>query len=265
MGYTPLFDSLTSGTLCGRWPDVGLWPIVLSLTDSHGLVDKTPTFIASVTGLPLAEVVACMARFCEPDPYSRSQEHGGARLVLIDPARPWGWRVVNHSKYRDKARKAAFDARRTESGADAERKRAERVPTCPDESRAVPPSNTNTNTNTNTEEEKKGNAAAPLPPLPDDLNLTAWAEWVRYRAERKLPRYREPTIRKLTEFLAKHAQTEQQAIVDYSVRNGYQGLFEPKDSTNGNGQPKTRVTAFERSKQALDDWARERGIDPATI
>ena len=29
-GYTPLFASLTTGTLCGRWPDSGLWPIVLS-------------------------------------------------------------------------------------------------------------------------------------------------------------------------------------------------------------------------------------------
>ena len=43
-GYTPLFASLTTGTLCGKWPDVGLWPIILSLADRHGEVD--------VTGLP---------------------------------------------------------------------------------------------------------------------------------------------------------------------------------------------------------------------
>lgn len=103
MGYAPLFDTLTKGTLCGRWPDIGLWPIVLSLTDWRGIVDVTPTYIASVTGLPAEEVVACMKRFCEPDPYSRSTDEKGARLVLLDEHRDWGWRVVNIQVYRDKA------------------------------------------------------------------------------------------------------------------------------------------------------------------
>jgi hypothetical protein len=38
----------------------------------------------------------------EPDPQSRSQDEEGRRLVLIDPARNWGWRVVNIQKYRRK-------------------------------------------------------------------------------------------------------------------------------------------------------------------
>jgi hypothetical protein len=145
-GYTPLFGSLTTGTLCGRWPDIGLWPIVLSLADRHGVVDVTPDYLARITGLQVDAVTACMARFCEPDPYSRSTAESGARLVLLDPeARQWGWRVVNHGKYREKARKAAFDADRTASGRDAERKRTERgasrdVPTRPDGTRADPPS-----------------------------------------------------------------------------------------------------------------------------
>ena len=41
-GYTPLFSSLTTGTLCGRWQDIGLWPIVLSMADKDGVVDVTP-------------------------------------------------------------------------------------------------------------------------------------------------------------------------------------------------------------------------------
>jgi hypothetical protein len=144
MGYVPLFGSLTTGTLCGRWPDVGLWPIVLSLTDQHGVVDVTPDYLALVTGLAVGEVTACMQRFCETDPRSRSSAEGGARLVLVDAEhRSWGWRVVNHGKYRDKARKAAYDADRTESGRDAERKRTERAASRktearPDVSRDVP-------------------------------------------------------------------------------------------------------------------------------
>lgn len=102
-GYTPLFSSLTTGTLCGRWPDIGLWPIVLSLSDWRGIVDVTPDYLSRVTGLPIGEVEACMKRFCEPDLYSRSGAEDGRRLVLLDEHRPWGWRIVNLKIYRNRA------------------------------------------------------------------------------------------------------------------------------------------------------------------
>lgn len=127
-GWAPLFPSLTTGTLCGRWPDIGLWPIVLSLKDRNGIVDVTPDYLSRVTGLELKAVVSCMARFCEPDLYSRSGAENGCRLVLIDAGnRNWGWRVVNSGLYRERARMQAKDQARTESGEDAERKRKRRV------------------------------------------------------------------------------------------------------------------------------------------
>lgn len=145
-GYTPLFSSLTTGTLCGKWPDLGLWPIVLSLADRHGEVDVTVAYLTRITGLPAEEVCACMGRFCEGDPDSRSSEEGGARLVLVEPEnRNWGWRIVNHGKYREKARLMAKDAARTESGADAERKRAQR--NSPDVPRSPPASPSQTRLN----------------------------------------------------------------------------------------------------------------------
>lgn len=126
-GYAPLFSSLTTGTLCGKWPDIGLWAIVLSLKDRNGIVDVTPDYLSRVTGLQLEAVVACMARFCEPDQFSRTSAEDGRRLVLIEPERRnWGWRVVNSGLYREKARLQNKDAARTDSGADADRKRRER-------------------------------------------------------------------------------------------------------------------------------------------
>jgi hypothetical protein len=72
-----------------------------------------------------------------PDPGSRTGDLDGRRLELIDPARGWGWRVINHGIYRERARKKAYDQARTESGADAERKRASRdVPRSPPVSRS---------------------------------------------------------------------------------------------------------------------------------
>ena len=29
-GYVPIFESITTGTLYGRWPDIGLWPLILA-------------------------------------------------------------------------------------------------------------------------------------------------------------------------------------------------------------------------------------------
>lgn len=222
-GYTPLFSSLTTGTLCGRWPDIGLWPIVLSLSDKNGIVDVTPAYIAGVTGLPVQEVVACMKRFCEPDQYSRSATDGGARLVLLDDHRDWGWRIVNHGKYREKARKAAYDSERTASGADAARKQRERqqsrdVPRCPDESRAIPLSDSDTN---------KDKEAAAAPPV-DGLDLEAWNRWESYRREIRKPIKPASVLaaqRKLAGF-----GTSQHATVENSIAEGYTGLFPPKDA-----------------------------------
>lgn len=142
MGYVPLFDTLTTGTLHGRWPDIGLWPILLSMADRFGNIDVTPQFISGVTGLPVDEVIACIERFCGPDIDSRSDAGDGRRLEPLEPGRRWGWHVVNHAKYREKARLLARDSQRTASGMDAERKRREREAKaeCPPKSPEVSPS-----------------------------------------------------------------------------------------------------------------------------
>jgi hypothetical protein len=120
----PPFSSITNGTLCGKWPDIGLWPIVLSLADRHGVVDVTAHYLSVVTGLELSEVESCMRRFCEPDPGSRSSESNGARLILISPeTRSWGWQIVNHGKYREKARLQSQNSAQVADGRNAEKVR----------------------------------------------------------------------------------------------------------------------------------------------
>jgi hypothetical protein len=192
MGYTPLFSSIATGTLCGKWPDIGMWAFILSQADPRGILDVTPDYLARVTGLPMTEVVACMERFCSPDPYSRTATAGGARLELIDPQnRQWGWRVINHGQYREKARLIAKDSERTASGRDAERKRAARlsghgqsVPRSPPDSPGVPLSDSDkTQTQDNPPVSPRragGSETTDVKPsrnsgtrLPDDFALTA--------------------------------------------------------------------------------------------
>lgn len=178
MGYTALYSSLTTGSLCGRWPDIGLWSVLLSLADRNGVVDVTPDYLARVTGLAVEEVTACMRRFCEPDPCSRTPDRGGARLVLVDERRAWGWLVVNHRKYADKARKAHFDAHRAASGENAARlaqrraleRRGEgrpdtirRNPQGPDATRHDPPSDSDSDSDSDSETSKSQKVARRRP------------------------------------------------------------------------------------------------------
>lgn len=121
-GYTPVFDTVFSGSLYGRYPDTAAWLFMLALADWQGHIDRTPEYIAGVTGMPLDDLKGCIERFTSPDPYSRSQAEEGRKLVLIDPNRSWGWRVVNISLYRKKA----SERNRTESGQNAEKQSAYR-------------------------------------------------------------------------------------------------------------------------------------------
>jgi hypothetical protein len=150
-GYTPVFDSVFQGTLCGKWPTLPVWLTILPMADKSGCIDMTYQAMSALSGWPIDLLKQAITELCAPDPESRSATADGRRLELIDPDnRTWGWRVVNHGKYREKARKSAYDSDRTASGRDAERKRAENesreVPRSPDASRDLPLSDTNTNT-----------------------------------------------------------------------------------------------------------------------
>jgi hypothetical protein len=116
-GYTPIFRSVLDGTLYGRWPHTGIWVCLLSQCDWQGNIDMVPRLLASKIGVAEDVLMQCIADFMAPDPGSRTGDLEGRRLELIDPTnRQWGWRVINHGIYREKARKAAFDAARVADG-----------------------------------------------------------------------------------------------------------------------------------------------------
>lgn len=186
-GYTPLFNTALDGTLYGKWPHTGIWTCLLSQMDKHGNVDMNPNLLADKIGVPVDLLMSCINDFMLPDPGSRTKDHEGRRLGLIDPeARQWGWRVLNYSKYREKARKQQHQQVATESGKDAERKRKEReVQACPDVSGYDRPSDsyadtdTDTNTNTVPRATPAGEMAIALRDLgvattSDDPTLIAW-------------------------------------------------------------------------------------------
>lgn len=127
-GYTPVFDTVFQGTLCGKWPTLPVWLSILPLADKNGRIDMTPEAIAALTGWPIDMLQKGLAELCRPDPRSRSKAEGGARLKLIDDTRDWGWLVVNHSQYREKARLMAKAAKEVSEGLNRSRMQDRRSP-----------------------------------------------------------------------------------------------------------------------------------------
>jgi hypothetical protein len=99
--YGKLFESMYDGTLYGQWQGIVTLQQLVILADEDGIVDMTPPALAARTSIPLEIIKAGIKQLEEADEYSRSPDHDGRRIVLIDPDRPWGWRIVNYAKYRD--------------------------------------------------------------------------------------------------------------------------------------------------------------------
>lgn len=113
-------------------------------------------------GLTVDQVRAAIAYLEGPDPESRTTDHGGARIIRMDPHRDWGWVVVNLSKYqymRDIDEKRRQDAERA-------RKYRENKKTRHAESRSVTRNHTasrHTDTNTDTDKDKDFRATVSKP------------------------------------------------------------------------------------------------------
>lgn len=99
--YGKIFESMYDGTIAANWKALITFQQMIVLSDQHGVCDIHPPALAKRTGIPLEIIEEGIAYLEKPDIYSRSQEHEGRRIVLLDDHRPWGWSIVNHKHYRD--------------------------------------------------------------------------------------------------------------------------------------------------------------------
>jgi len=99
--YGKLFASMYHGTLRGKAHEILVLSNLVIFADREGFIDKTVKTISEEVGLTEEETRAAVDRLMLPDADSRSTEEDGARLVLIEDTRSWGWQVVNYEKYRD--------------------------------------------------------------------------------------------------------------------------------------------------------------------
>lgn len=117
----------------------------------------------------------------------------------------------------------------------------------PTSSPPVPHQSGNSSSDGENRESREDKEQPPIPPsCPAGLNVSAWDEYVEYRAERRLAKLKPKTVEKQQRWLVEQGPPDkQQAIVNQTIRNNWQGLFEYKAGGN--------------DKHATDSGSRTRG------
>jgi hypothetical protein len=219
-GYTPIFDSVFQGSLCGKYPDLPVWLVLLALQQRGGIIDAHPSYIATISGIPQADIEAAIARFCLPDEHSRTPDHDGRRLEPIEGA-GFGWRVLNHRKYQEKARLEAKNAKEVTTGKNAERMQHRSPPQTAADRRTPPQTDPSYSYSNN--KNKKGADAPVL--LIEGLDPKAWADWVAYRKSIGKPLKPASHLAAQKEMLK--LGSRQAEAVQHSIANGYTGCYLP--------------------------------------
>lgn len=97
-GFTKLFNSILHSTIWSESNDTRiLWITMLAMSDRNGCVNASVPGLARMAGITVEETQASLAKFQEPDQFSRTSDFEGRRIKVIDG----GWHLLNHGKYRE--------------------------------------------------------------------------------------------------------------------------------------------------------------------
>ena len=247
--YVKLFASLYQGTLRGRSDEILVFTNLLAYADRHGIVDKHPRAIADETGLSIEKVSAAIQTLESPDSESRSPEEEGRRIMRLDDHRAWGWQVTNYEKYR---------AIRTEDERREQNRLAQEV-WRNKQNKQNKPASADDNQDKPMQREKqiqkkKIKDSSTAFALPDWLEKTAWQSWIKIRPARsRTADAQKAAVGKLEKFRA--AGHDPNEIVQNSLANGWQGLFEPKHE-RGRGVTPAEIAALQAELEAEERDAR---------
>lgn len=96
-GFTKLFNSILHSTIWSEPNHVRiLWITMLAMANKDGDVAASVPGLAKMAGISLEETEDALARFQQPDKYSRTPDFDGRRIQATDG----GWHLLNHGKYR---------------------------------------------------------------------------------------------------------------------------------------------------------------------
>lgn len=233
--YGKIFTSIWDGSLYGQLEATATLMALVTLCNADGVIDMTPEAISGRTGWPIEFVRKGIEQLEQPDSRSRTGDHDGRRLVRLDEHRTWGWLIVNYTKYREKK---DLDTARDQNRERVRRfrEREKQVTDSNDPSRNVTLCNgSSRQAEAEAEAEKKkprrAQARDDSPDAktrgeadpPPGLDPVAWSRWEGYRREIRKP-LKPVSIPAAQRELAAFG-SDQAAVVEQSVAQGWQGLF----------------------------------------
>jgi len=230
--YTKLFRSITASSVWGEPHSTrSVWTTMLAHCDADGCVYASVPGLARIANATREETETALRSFLAPDHDSRTKEHEGRRIEVVDG----GWRLLNHAKFaavRTAAERAEYkrnwDREHRPSGG-SRGKQSDTSPTESDTSPTKPDSPTPlalaldpAKSKEQKQDQKHGRAARALP---DWLPPDAWAEWERYRRSRKgwTPKAADLCLRTLSKL--RDEGHDPRAVIEQAIERGWTGLF----------------------------------------
>jgi hypothetical protein len=99
MSYAKLFSSITESSLWSASKETRLLFLsMLARANAVGFVEASVPGLARISNLTLEETQRALDELCAPDPYDKSGNNEGRRLVKLDG----GWGLVNYEVYRNR-------------------------------------------------------------------------------------------------------------------------------------------------------------------
>ncbi len=99
-GWTKLFSSIvTSSVWCEDHATVRVWIAMLATADAEGIVEGAVPGFANLARVTVDQMRAAVEKLSSPDPDSRTPDHEGHRIEVIEG----GWRILNYHAYRERA------------------------------------------------------------------------------------------------------------------------------------------------------------------
>ena len=245
--YGKIFDSMYEGTLYGHWEAIVSLQQMLVLCNQDGVIDMTPQAIAARTSIPYDIIAKGIATLSEPDPYSRTPDEEGRRIILLDEHRPWGWRIVNYEKYQQiKNRKEKLEADRNRIAEKRKVNKNRNVAECRNQSQSVADVAPVTLTASASGSVAK-TKVAPMA-LPDWVPADAWAAWLEIRPKVKAPNTPAALKIALKDLDTLRGQGQDpRAVLEQAITKGYRGLFPVRGSHGG-------ASLEERNLAATAGW-----------
>lgn len=97
-GFTKIFSSILDSTIWFEpWPIKGVWITMLTMADQYGNVHASVPGLAKRATVTIEECEQALAKFLAPDAYSRTPDHEGRRIEVMEG----GWHLLNYLRYRD--------------------------------------------------------------------------------------------------------------------------------------------------------------------